>query len=194
MSKLLSLLPPPTVFEEARGFIDSRFPNEPETLSFRIVPGPLHDMALGDRQKALTERFVQKGELISLSGQPPQPLSQSLCEVLGLLMTCQCPPKVEAIVAGGVTEDLTGLGYKAYTLEQWATLASASPEVFWAAVALVRLLEARAAGLKTWRSYVALAYQKDIPEGTSGDDLVSPTLDGLTEAGLKFQENPQGNE
>ncbi len=93
-------------------------------------------------------------------------------------------------------QDLTGMDYKPYSLSSWVALANRSEEVFWAAVAMVRLLQARASGLKTWRSYVALAYQKDIPDDVSGDDFVSPCLEGLTEIGLKLPPEPSnsGNE
>ncbi|MBB6053286.1 hypothetical protein [Armatimonas rosea] len=194
MSKLLSLLPQAQVFEETRAFIDSRYPDSPETLAFRIVPGPLHDIAVQDKKNELQQRFVTAGEVISLPGQPPQTISSSMCKTLALLLVCQCPPKADQTVSGGVTEDLTGLGWKPYTLDTWVEIANGSPQVFWASVALVRLLEARAAGLKTRRSYVSLAYQQEMPEGANEDDLVSPTLDGLMEEGIKTQEALQGNE
>lgn len=194
MSKLLSLLPSPVAIEESRAFTDSRFPETPETLAFRIIPGPVHDMALRDKEGELRKRFVINGEVISLPGQPAQPISESLCEIFALLLCCQCPPRAEVSVSGGMAQDLTGLDYKPYSLSSWVALANGSEEVFWAAVAMVRLLQARASGLKTWRSYVALAYQKDIPDGVSGDDFVSPCPEGLTEVGLKLAPNTEDDD
>lgn len=179
MSSPFDLLPPAICAEEARDFTHpggAVFP-----LAFRVIPGPVHDTRLTDIEERLVDRFVTRGERISLIAQPPQALDQTMCQYLALLMACQVAPKAKATNEGGVTFDLTGLDWKPYNIDQWVELANRGPEIFYAAVAFCRVIEARAEGLKAPRFQIAVAYQVDHADGLNPNTMVSPGLEGLNE-------------
>jgi hypothetical protein len=174
-----ALLPPPVFAEEARTFTHiggAEFP-----LAFRVIPGPVHDTRVDEMQEKLAARFVQRGEPISFPGFPPVFLSGQLCEYFALLLVTQVPPKVEPTTEGGITQDLTGLGYKPYNVSQWAEMATRAPEVLWAILAFVRVLESRAVNAQVPRYQVATAYQKAIPDGLDPDAFVDPSEAGISQ-------------
>lgn len=189
-----ALLPPPVFSEESRTFTHpsgARF-----DLAFRVIPGPVHDTRVEEMQEKLTARFVQGGEPISFPGFPPVFLSEQLCEYFALLLATQVPPQAGATTEGGITQDLTGLGYKPYNISQWTELATRAPEVLWAIVAFVRVLEGRAIGTRVPRYQVATAYQKATPEGLDPDAFVEPSEAGLSQPDGEGADtgNTSGNE
>lgn len=188
---LLSLLPPPPQAEETRLFT---IPGSATTIeiAFRIVPGIAHELRVEELESRLFAKHGEGGLPISLPQQPPCYLTEQMCNYFALLMACQCAPSAPLVSQNGAMVDVVGLEWKPWDAAQWFTLASRAESVFGAAIAFIRVLEARAEGRKVTRVQIAAAYQLPPPKTGTGD-LVSATRAGYDEEPSPEPGPDQGN-